>query len=108
MADYPTCKVGYFPYLVEVSNGSNQQPSSWLSQTPAQTSSPSKVQSNNDDSDNAELSFEALVAKLHEMPEIRVEAVDKGKELLNEVNYPEDKALRTRPKFNFAADCLAS
>ena len=58
-------------------------------------SSPSKVQSNNDDSDNAELSFEALVAKLHEMPEIRVEAVDKGKELLNEANYPEDKALRT-------------
>ena len=37
LADYPTCKVGYFPYLVEVSNGSNQQPSSWLSQTPAQT-----------------------------------------------------------------------
>ena len=58
-------------------------------------SSSSKVQSNNDDSDKAELSFEALVAKLHEMPEIRVEAVDKGKELLNEANYPEDKALRT-------------
>ena len=52
------------------------------------SSSPSKVQSNNDDSDKAELSFDALVAKLHEMPElIRVEAVDKGKELLNDANY---------------------
>ena len=81
-------------------------------------SSPSKVQSNNDDSDKAELSFEAnyMVAKLHEMPEIRVEAVDNEDFMKrnNELILMMPTTPRTRlspdscPKFNFAADCLTS
>lgn len=63
---------------------------------PIARSTPSaKVEAPQEDSDKADLSFEALVARLQDMPEVRVEAVDKGKELLNSTDYPEDKALRT-------------
>ena len=61
----------------------------------AKPTPPAKVESPKEDFDKAELSFEALVARLQGMPEVRVEAVDKGKELLKSTDYPEDKALRT-------------
>ena len=47
------------------------------------------------DEGKAELSFEALIAKLQEMPEVRVEAVDRGKELAQDGDYPGNEALRT-------------
>tara|TARA_A100001037_G_scaffold295178_1_gene313973 strand:+ start:377 stop:640 length:264 start_codon:yes stop_codon:yes gene_type:complete len=61
----------------------------------ARPTSPSKTQGVQEESDKAELSFEALVARLQEMPEIRVEAVEKGRELVDNPNYPGEKALRT-------------
>ena len=48
-----------------------------------------------DDADKAQLSFEALVAKLQEMPEIRVEAVERGRELMQDADYPGNEALNT-------------
>ena len=48
-----------------------------------------------DDVDKAELSFDALVARLQEMPEIRLEAVEKGREIAEDSDYPGDEALRT-------------
>ena len=61
-------------------------------------SSSSKVQSNNDDSDKAELSFEALVTKVHEMPEIRVEAVDKERNFLMKPTIPRTRLSGLLPK----------
>ena len=48
-----------------------------------------------DDADKAQLSFEALVAKLQEMPEIRVEEVERGRELMQDADYPGNEALNT-------------
>ena len=47
------------------------------------------------DADKAQLSFEALVVKLQEMPEIRVEAVERGRELMQDADYPGNEALNT-------------
>jgi hypothetical protein len=48
-----------------------------------------------DDADKAQLSFEALVAKLQEMPEIRVEAMERGRELMQDADYPGNETLNT-------------
>jgi hypothetical protein len=48
-----------------------------------------------DDADKAQLSFEALVVKLQEMPDIRVEAVERGRELMQDADYPGNEALNT-------------
>jgi len=61
----------------------------------ARSSAPAKQQGSNEDSDKAELSFEALVARLQEMPEVRVEAVEKGREIADNPDYPGQEALRT-------------
>ena len=48
-----------------------------------------------DDADKAQLSFEALISKLQDMPEIRVEEVERGRELMQDADYPGKEALNT-------------
>ena len=55
----------------------------------------SNLQGTHEDADKTELSFEVLVARLQEMPEVRVEAVEKGRELAQDTSYPGDETLRT-------------
>ena len=47
------------------------------------------------DADKAQLSFDTLLAKLQDMPEIRVEAVERGRELAEDADYPGNEALNT-------------
>ena len=55
----------------------------------------SKAQNPTEDANKAELSFEALISRLQEMPEVRADAIKSGKELADKPDYPEDKMLRT-------------
>ena len=57
--------------------------------------SPNRPQEVKGDGAKAQLSFEALVAKLQEMPEIRVEAVERGRELAQDADFPGNEALNT-------------
>jgi hypothetical protein len=57
--------------------------------------SPNRSQEVKDDGDKAQLSFEALIAKLQKMPEIRVEAVERGRELAQDADFPGNEALNT-------------
>ena len=55
----------------------------------------SNLQATHEDADKTELSFEVLVARLQEMPEVRVEAVEKGREFAQDTSYPGNETLRT-------------
>jgi len=54
-----------------------------------------RSRSGTDDADKAQLSFDSLLAKLQDMPEIRVEAVERGRELAQDTDYPGNEALNT-------------
>ena len=54
-----------------------------------------RSQGGKDDADKAQLSFDTLLAKLQDMPEIRVEEVERGRELMQDADYPGNEALNT-------------